>query len=137
MKNSPIKILLFDSSRDRIKYLTKMFNEKGYQIETHDKVEPAIGRLLNQTVDLVICANMVNEYSGFEVYNILKKYLRHSGISFFLILESFEKEIMMVGLELGIDNFIFSPINKTTLFYKIENQINKREEYKHFRHCQF
>jgi DNA-binding NarL/FixJ family response regulator len=128
MKNSPIKILLCDTVGERNRFLTKMFNEKGYQVETLEKIEPVIDKLQSNTVDLVICANNINEYSGFEVFNILKKYLRHSGIPFFLILESFEKEIMMVGLELGIDNFIFTPINKTTVFYKIENQINKRDE---------
>ena len=128
MKNSPIKILLFDSSGERNSFLTKMFNEKDYLTETLEKIEPAIDRILNQTVDLVICADKVNEYNGFEVFNILKKYLRHNGIPFFLILDSFEKEVMLVGLELGIDNFIFTPINKSSVFYKIENQINKRDE---------
>lgn len=128
MKDSPIKIMLFDSSGERNSFLTKMLNEKGYQTETLKKIEPAIDRILNQRVDLIICANKVNDYSGFEVFNFLKKYLRHSGIPFFLVLDSFEKEVMLVGLELGIDNFIFTPINKLSLFYKIENQLSKRDE---------
>lgn len=137
MKNSPIKILLIDSSEERTNFLTTMFNEKGYQTENLVKIEPVIDRILNQTVDLVICANKVNEYSGFEVFNILKKYLRQSGIPFFLILDSFDKEVMLVGLELGIDNFIFTPINKYMVFYKIENQINKRDELNFFETVNF
>jgi two-component system alkaline phosphatase synthesis response regulator PhoP len=79
-------------------------------------------------VNLVICKSRVNEFNGFEIFKILEKYLRNCGIPFFLVLDSSEKEDMFIGLEMGIDNFIFHPYNEISLYCKIENQLKKGDE---------
>ena len=137
MNDSQIKILLIESSSERNSLLSQILNEKGYQIETIGKIEPAIKKILNQTYDLVICENEVDEYNGFDAFKMLKKYLRNSGIPFFLVLDTFEKEDMLIGLEIGIDNFIVSPINKFSVLYKIENQLSKRNKLDIFENSNF
>jgi DNA-binding NarL/FixJ family response regulator len=137
MKDSTTKILLLESSEKSDSFLLQILIEKGYQTETISKIEPVIEKIMNQTVDLVICDNNVNEYNGFAVFKILTKYLRNSGIPFFLVLDSYEKNDVLIGLEMGIDNFIFSPINKASVYYKIENQLSKREELNIFKSGNF
>ena len=128
MKSSSIKILLLESAEKSNNELRLMLNESGYQTDCLDDIDIVFEKILNQPVDLVICDNNVGEYNGFAVFKILMKYLRNYGIPFFLVLDSFEKEDMMIGLEIGIDNFIVYPINIDSVNYKIENQLRKRDE---------
>ncbi len=91
-------------------------------------IELSIEQIVTDTYDLIICKNQLDNKNGFEVYKILKPFLERSGMPFFLCDENFEKEDILIGLEMGIDNFIFSPIDKKALFFKIEKQINKYRE---------
>jgi len=128
MKSTPFKILLIESSPNENGQLIKLLEENGYITESADKIDQVIKKIMNYSVNLVICKSNVNEYTGFEIFKILKKYLRNCGIPFFLELNSFEKDDMIIGLELGIDNFIFTPINELSLCCKIENHLKKGEE---------
>jgi two-component system alkaline phosphatase synthesis response regulator PhoP len=128
MKDSPIKILLIEPFSKQDGLLKKLLNDRGYVIESEEKTDVVIDRILSYSVNLVICKNTVNEFSGFEIFKILEKYLRNCGIAFFLVLDSSEREDMFIGLEIGIDNFIFTPYNEISLYCKIENQLKKGEE---------
>ncbi len=143
MNTSAIKILLLEATGKSESILQQMLNSKGYKTESLTKIEPAIEMIMNHTVDLVISENNVNSHNGFAVFKILMKYLRNSCIPFFLVLDNFEKEDMLIGLEIGIDNFIISPINSDSVCYKIENQLGKRNDldifhsvnFKEYFHC--
>ena len=128
MKTSPIKILLLESSGKTNNVLSKVLNENGYQTESLSDIEGIFEKISNQAVDLVISDNNVGKYNGFALFKLLMKNLRNYGIPFFLVLDSFEKEDMMIGLEIGIDNFIVYPINIDSISYKIENQLRKRHD---------
>jgi two-component system alkaline phosphatase synthesis response regulator PhoP len=128
MKASPINILLIESFETDNILLRQVLNENGYQTQSVNEIEHAIEKIMNHPIDLVISENKINEMNGFAVFKTLKKYLRNNGIPFFLVFDRFEKEDMLIGLEIGIDNFIVSPINKDTVCYKVESQLNKRNE---------
>ncbi|GAB1452891.1 hypothetical protein MASR2M47_29470 [Draconibacterium sp.] len=128
MKTTPINVLLLHSSGKNNSKLIQALDENGYQTEAINDIESAIQKITTQPVDLLICDNIVNEQNGFTIFNMLMKYLRNYGIPFFLVLESFEKEDMLIGLEIGIDNFIVYPINKDSISYKIENHLRKKGE---------
>ena len=128
MKTSPIKILLLETSVKKNSSVKQILDENGFQTESFCAIEQTIEKITNQSVDLIICDCMVNEYNGFAVFKMLKKYLRNYGVPFFLILDKYEKEDILIGLEMGIDNFLVSPFSKESVYYKIENQLNKKEE---------
>ena len=128
MKDSPIKILVIESSSKQDDTLKKLLNNKGYLTESAARIDVAIEKIMNHAVNLVISRNEVNEFTGFEIFKILEKYLRNCGIPFFLVLETAEREDVIIGLEMGIDNFIFHPYNEISLYCKIENQLKKGEE---------
>lgn len=128
MKDSTIKILLIESTFRHDDTLKKMLEDKGYLVESVARIDMAIEKIMNNSTNLVISRNEVNELTGFEIFKVLEKYLRNCGIPFFLVLESEEREDLIIGLEMGIDNFIFHPYNEISLNYKIENQLKKKEE---------
>ena len=128
MKSSPIKILMLESLIETESELTQVLIKNGYQTESLCDIEIAIEKISNQSIDLVICENSFGEYNGFAVFKLLMKYLRNYDIPFFLVLDNFEKEDMLIGLEMGINNFIVYPLNHDSICYKIENQLSKKVE---------
>jgi DNA-binding NarL/FixJ family response regulator len=128
MKDAPITILLFESSSRQDDKLKKLLENKGFLVESAARIDVVIEKIMSHSVNLVISRNQVNEFTGFEIFKILEKYLRNCGIPFFLVLDTSEREDMIIGLEMGIDNFIFHPYNEISLYCKIENQLKKREE---------
>ncbi|MCA1759506.1 MAG: PAS domain-containing protein [Bacteroidales bacterium] len=54
-----------------------------------------------------------------------------------LYLNEYNKEDILIGLELGIDNFILYPIDENALLHKVERQILKRKKEKVFDSDQF
>lgn len=128
MKDSSIKILLIESSSRQDDTLKNLLDNKGYLAESVTQIDVAIEKIMNNSVNLVISRNQVNELTGFEIFKILEKYLRNCGIPFFLVLNNSEKEDMNIGLEMGIDNFILHPYNEISLYCKIENELKKGEE---------
>ena len=126
--NARYKILLLESADKKDESLRQILIEKGYHTECYYNIEQAIERIMNKSVDLIISDNNVMGNSGFAVFKSLAKYLRNTGVPFFLVLENYAMEYIVFGLEIGIDNFIFSPLNKDSVCSKIENQLRKREQ---------
>jgi DNA-binding NarL/FixJ family response regulator len=137
MKAYSNKILIIESSGEKLHSLSPLLMENGYQIFYLNKLDHAIEKLMHETYDLVISENQVDELNGFEVFKILKSYIRNCGVPFFLILDDFDKEDMLIGLEMGIDNFIVSPINEFSVLYKIENHLRKKNELDIFQNTNF
>ena len=52
------------------------------------------------------------------------------GTPFFIYSDEFDQEDILIGLEMGIDNFIISPVDETTVLNKIEHQLRKIKELK-------
>ncbi len=125
MKDTASHIIFIKSLRSKDKLIPQILVKKGYQVKTYYDIESVEEKILNKNVDLVICENNVNGKDGFSVYKRLMKLLRNFGIPFFLILDRFEKEDMLLGLEIGIDNYLVYPLNEESICYKIENQLTK------------
>jgi len=77
---------------------------------------------------LIICGNELEGKSGFRVFNTLQPLINQKAIPFILYLNEYKKEEILIGLELGIDNFILYPFDETALLNKIERQILKRKK---------
>ena len=93
-------------------------------------IEVGIQKAIENIPDLIICQNELNENNGFQVYNRLKNTLIKNCIPFFIYSDKFDQEDILIGLEMGIDNFIISPVDEIALVNKIELQIKKIKELK-------
>lgn len=99
--------------------------EKGFQVELLHHPSDVLEKIQNQEIQLVICNEKIGNRSGFHVFKMLKAVLFSKRIPFFLIMENYEKEDIMVALELGINNLIFYPLNSESILQKIEAETRK------------
>ncbi len=128
MKIPPIKILIIDTIPERQKVLFGILSRENYQVKFVNTADQGMQLTLRNNFDLIICQNELPNYSGFRVFKKLTDYLLKNGVSFFLLLNTIENEDFLIGLEMGIDNFILSPISSVSLLKKVENQFNKRRK---------
>lgn len=102
--------------------------QRDYIVNTADTLETAIQKIKNKETDLIISAKNLNGYHAFDVYNQLKKHLNQAGIPFFMVLDEYVKEDVLLGLEMGIDNFLFSPFKEPVIIHTIENRLKKTDD---------
>jgi DNA-binding NarL/FixJ family response regulator len=128
MKKSPFRILLVGIFSENSKELIPILKKNDFVIDTAEVLESAIQRITNEETDLVISSKKLNGFYGFEVYNQLKPNLLNAGIPFFMVLDEYEKEDVLIGLEMGIDNFLFSPFIESVVIHAIENWLKKKRD---------
>lgn len=126
MKKSPLRILLVGVFNENSKELIPILNKNDYVVDTAEVMELALQRIANEETDLVISSKKLNGFHGFEVYNQLKPDLINAGVPFFMVLDTFDKDDVLIGLEMGIDNFLFSPFIEPVVVHAIENWLKKK-----------
>jgi len=133
MKNSTRqKVLLILTSEDETRLFRNILESINCEVTVIRNGEFAIQRAYEYQPELIICQNEVNDFNGFQLYNQLKNRLLKKGIPFFLYMDQFNKDDVLIGLEMGIDNFIVSPVESSTLVNKIEHQFQKVNELRIF-----
>ena len=137
MDNSENKILLIEPSKERNKSLTRDLIELGFQVVSVKNVETALKKLFEYNPEIVICQKDLSDYSGFQFYNMLNHDLLKNEIPFILLMDSFNKEDLLVGLELGIDSFLFPPFDPVKISNILLKQIKKSHRRKTMASIQF
>ena len=122
MNATGLKVLLIEPDKKQNEFLTEILIELDYQVISSGNVETALKNLLEFTPHIVICQNEMNEHSGFHFYNILSNKMLGNRLPFVLLMNKFHKDDLSVGIELGIDSFLFPPFEKE----KIQNILNKQ-----------
>jgi two-component system alkaline phosphatase synthesis response regulator PhoP len=118
------------SSVEECNFIRKVLKHQEYLILEALSAEIALQKVVENAPDLIICQNNLNETSGFQVYRHLKPFLIKNYTPFFIYSDEFDQEDILIGLEMGIDNFIISPVDKDALVHKIEHHIKKIKELK-------
>lgn len=128
MRRSP-RILIIEPFQDIRLSLSGILEDNGYLVDAVDNPDDGLKLILARQYAIIICCNQLQETSGMQFYRSFKSHLQETGTAFFLLLEESEREGILTGLELGIDNFILLPLKKDRLINKIINQISKTEEF--------
>ena len=119
------KVLIIEPSQETRMLISKILTVNNYFAKTVNSADEGIQVALKDNFNLIICQNRFINYSAFQVFNELESDSIESGTSFFILSDKFVNEDFIIGLEMGIDNFITTPIDEKSLLKKIDNQRNK------------
>jgi two-component system alkaline phosphatase synthesis response regulator PhoP len=128
METSGAKVLLIEPSKERNTILTSILIELNFRIISVRNVETAVKKWLEHSPQIIICQKDLREHSGFHLYSMLKTDLLKIGIPFVLLMNQFNKEDLLVGMELGIDSFIFPPYDQEKISNILHKQLQKSKE---------
>jgi two-component system alkaline phosphatase synthesis response regulator PhoP len=118
-------ILTIGESEVSCKLLTDIIGIDNYNIAFANNIELAIKMVIKQLPDLIICFYEVGEYNGFQFYNILEDELLKNEIPFIIVFNQFRRNDLLVAVELGIDSYIYPPIERRKVLNIIEKQLSK------------
>src|SRR6056297_1029325 len=105
MNSSKCRILLIVSQKDEnYLLLHELLLRCEFELcQTHE-AQTASAKIIEHNPDLIICHNQVGEKTGLQLYHTLKSELIKRGTPFFLFLPEYQKEDVLIGLEMGVDN---------------------------------
>jgi DNA-binding response OmpR family regulator len=138
MKTITYRILLIMPPDEKsVPVLQELLINRGFEVIHSTHAGDGIQKATECIFDLIICWHEMDGQNGFKIFNILQSTLSKTDIPFLLFLNEFRKEDILIGLEMGIDNFIIFPFDESILLNKIENQLLKSRKRKIFETEQF
>lgn len=127
MTNGDKTIVLLKKRHEKRLELLNVLTSESYKVVSATATEQVMELISKEPVGLVLASNVLGDYNGFKAFKMLKPSLASNGIPFFLCLDSADYEDVIMGLEMGIDNFIFFPLEPASLLNKIKIQFQKKQ----------
>jgi len=132
------KFILLNINSDVIYgQLFNILQKSNYRIARTKNIQSVIQKTIELSPDLIICSHDFVEYDAFQTYNLLKRTTFDCAIPYVVYIENYESEDIRLGLDLGIDNFIFAPPNENRIIAKLKLLFDKIDKHKAFEKSSF
>lgn len=116
-------ILVVDDDQRIRDLLGNYLRENGFRVTTAEDGAAARARMQGLTFDCVILDVMMPGDSGFVVAGDLRK---NSDIPILMLTARSEPEHRVLGLELGVDDYVAKPFEPRELLLRLQNILNRR-----------
>jgi DNA-binding response OmpR family regulator len=104
----PQRILIVDDERKLVQGLANYFRQAGYEILTAYDGRTAVESAHRDRPDLIILDVMLPELDGMEACRQIR---RNSDVPIIMLTARVEEADMLIGLELGADDYITKPFS--------------------------
>ena len=129
-KSEKLSVLLIEDNSDLVTFLrTKLSNE--YIVHISDGSD-AIEKATEIVPDMIICDINLVDKDGFEISTALKKDLRSSHIPIIILTAQSNKESVLKGLQIGVDQYITKPFSLSILKQSISSLLFNREKLRYY-----
>ena len=122
------KILVVDDEEDIVELLEYNLKKEGYQVFKAMTGEEALELAKGEAPDLIILDLMLPGLDGLEVCKILKKDTRTDSIPIVMLTAKGEESDIIIGLELGADDYITKPFSPKVLLARVKTVLRRSEE---------
>jgi response regulator RpfG family c-di-GMP phosphodiesterase len=114
------RILCADDEPANLKLLEAVLVPRGYEIVKANNGLEALGRITEQTIDLVLLDVMMPEMNGFEVCRTIKNNEHYRNIPVIMITALTSKKDRIKGIEAGAEDFISKPFDQAEVVARIK-----------------
>ena len=121
-------VLLVDDEEDIRELVRYNLAREGYQVVTVGSGEDALKKVREKPPDLIILDLMLPGIDGFAVCRQLKNDDRTAHIPIAMLTVKGEESDIVVGLELGADDYITKPFSPKVLLARIKAVLRRREK---------
>ena len=120
-------LLIVDDEEKNIKLLKGMLYSENYQIHEALNGEEALGKIEKIAPDLILLDVMMPNISGFEVCQVLKRDKKTRSIPVVMVTALRENENRLKAMEVGADDFISKPVDKTELLIRVRSLLRIKQ----------
>ncbi len=124
---SRAKILITEDNPEGAELLEAYLDGTDYEVETAIDGDDALKKVQAFRPDLILLDVMMPKISGFEVCKRLKAKPETRGIVILMITALDQHHDIDRGVEVGTNDFLTKPINKTELLLRIKAALASRQ----------
>ncbi|MCJ7662907.1 MAG: response regulator transcription factor [Desulfobacterales bacterium] len=122
------KILVVDDEENIRELVRYNLAREGYQVTTVGSGEEALKQASSKLPDLIVLDLMLPGMDGFAVCRQLKNDVRTAHIPIVMLTVKGEESDIVVGLELGADDYITKPFSPKVLLARLKAVLRRREK---------
>jgi two-component system phosphate regulon response regulator PhoB len=124
------KILVVEDEEDILESVRYNLAKEGYQIEGVMSGEDALHKVKKETYDLIVLDLMLPGVDGLDVCKMLKQDQLTAPIPIIMLTARGEEADIVVGLELGADDYITKPFSPRILIARVKAVLRRRQQEK-------
>lgn len=121
------KILLIEDNADVRENTAEILELADYKVVTAVDGKEGVEIARKEFPDLIICDIMMPGLDGYGVLHLLNKDPQLSTVPFIFLTAKAERSDMRKGMEMGADDYITKPFDKTELLNAVESRIRKAD----------
>ena len=119
-------VLVVDDDRNAVDILNRLLTKEGFVVHCAHGGREALAQVAAHPIDVILLDVMMPDMDGFQVCEALRQDDRTRGIPIILLTAKDDMETRVVGMRLGVSEFLTKPINKTELFARLRAQMHQR-----------
>jgi DNA-binding response OmpR family regulator len=119
-------VLVVDDDRNAVDILNRLLTKEGFTVHCANGGREALTLVAAHPIDVILLDVMMPDMDGFQVCEALRQNERTKGIPIILLTAKDDMETRVVGMRLGVSEFLTKPINKTELFSRLRAQMHQR-----------
>ena len=124
------KILLIEDNEDVRENTAEILELASYRVITAPDGKEGVELAKSELPDLIICDIMMPGLDGYGVLHLLSKDPALSSVPFIFLTAKAERSDMRRGMDMGADDYITKPFDKSELLNAVESRIRKVEALK-------
>jgi len=119
-------VLVVDDDRNAVDILDRLLTKEGFVVQCANGGREALTLADAHPIDVILLDVMMPDMDGFQVCQALKQNERTREIPIILLTAKDDMETRVVGMRLGVSEFLTKPINKIELFARVRAQMHQR-----------
>ena len=119
-------VLVVDDDRNAVDILNRLLTKEGFVVQCAHGGREALAQVEAHPIDVILLDVMMPDMDGFQVCEALRQNERTRGIPIILLTAKDDMETRVVGMRLGVSEFLTKPINKTEVFARLRAQMHQR-----------
>jgi putative two-component system response regulator len=119
-------VLVVDDDRNAVDILNRLLTKEGFHVHCAHGGREALDVVAAHPIDVILLDVMMPDMDGFQVCEALRQNERTREIPVILLTAKDDMETRVVGMRLGVSEFLTKPINKTELFARLRAQMHQR-----------
>lgn len=121
-------ILVVDDEEDILELLEYNLAKEGFRVVRVASGEAALDTARERLLDLIVLDLMLPGVGGLEVCKILKRDEKTAGIPIIMLTAKGEEADIVLGLELGADDYVTKPFSPRVLVARVRSVLRRNRE---------
>ncbi len=122
------RLMLIDDDMVQSRRITERFMGAGYSIDSFSDHKQALEHArAHSNIDLIIISTQLADIDGLRLATQFKAIEEVRHVPIIMLVEEDEQHLMLKGLELGVNDYLLSPVDFNEMFARVKTQIRRKK----------